>query len=201
MIDLSHVYKYKEDDYLLMVFDDLQGFDLEAEMVCLPAWRRDASMAIRHEQGRRQSVAAYRLLMLMLEECHGITGDVAMAYHDGGKPYLTAYPDIHFNMSHCRCAVACVVASRRVGVDIESIRQFKDSLARHVLNDDEYAMVTGAASPEREFIRLWTMKESLLKMTGQGLRTDIKTVLENNDSIFRTIINDNYSVTVCLDNA
>ena len=70
-----------------------------------------------------------------------------------------------------------------------------------MLSDDEYLMVTVSPSPQREFIRLWTMKESKLKMTGTGLRTDIKTVLYNDESIYDTIINDNYFVTVCLDNS
>ena len=201
MINPEHISIYEHDDYVLMILDHLQNFSLDDEMACLPPWRRDAVMAIHHEQGKRQSVAAYRLLMMLLERHCGISGHVAMAYHDGGKPYLPHHPNIHFNMSHCRCAVACVVAKRNVGVDIESIRRFNDSLARHVLSDDEYLMVTASPSPQREFIRLWTMKESKLKMTGTGLRTDIKTVLYNDESIYDTIINDNYFVTVCLDNS
>lgn len=104
-------------------------------------------------------------------------------------------------MSHCRTAVACAVAKRSIGVDIESLRSFNDSLAHHVLSHDEYLMVKTSPSPQREFVQLWTMKESRLKMTGTGLRTDIKTVLHNDKSTYKTIINDNYIVTVCLDNA
>jgi len=36
-----------------------------------------------------------------------------------------------------------------------------------------------AERPEVMFIRLWTMKESLLKLTGEGINDNIKQVLEN----------------------
>ena len=72
---------------------------------------------------------------------------------------------------------ACVVSLSPVGVDVEDVREFKESLARYVLNDDEYAAVMASPHPDREFIRLWTMKESYLKLTGEGITRDLKTVL------------------------
>ena len=94
-----------------------------------------------------------------------------------GKPAIEGHPEIFFNMSHCRSVAACVVSSSPVGVDVEEVREFKKSLARYVLNDEEYSMISSAPQPDREFIRLWTMKESCLKLTGEGITRDLKTVL------------------------
>ena len=102
MINPAHISTYEHDDYVLMILDHLQNFSLDDEMACLPSWRRDAVMAIHHEQGKRQSVAAYRLLMMLLERHCGISGHVAMAYHDGGKPYLPH----HQEHEHCHPEVS-----------------------------------------------------------------------------------------------
>ena len=57
-----------------------------------------------------------------------------------------------------------------------------------------------AANPELEFVRLWTMKESLLKLTGEGINDYMKNVLKDiPESCFTTIENleKNYIYTIC----
>ena len=82
-------------------------------------------------------------------------------------------------MSHCREAAICVLSKRPVGVDIESIREYKESLAHYTMSDEELERIASAERPDVEFTRLWTMKEAVLKRSGEGLRTDMKTVLKD----------------------
>ena len=153
------------------------AIDLESALDMMTEQRRTKVFAFKHEQGRKLSAAAYMLLCKALREEYGIDKPPVFEYTEHGKPSILGHPEIYFNLSHCRSVAACVVSSSPVGVDVEDVREFKESLARYVLNDDEYAAVMSSPSPAHEFIRLWTMKESYLKLTGDGITRDLKTVL------------------------
>ena len=168
--------------------DDIQGFDFEAALPLLSAQRREQALKFKHELGRKQCALAYLLLCKGLRQEYGITERPVFEYSEHGKPQIVGHPDIHFNISHCREAVLCVVSDRSVGCDIESIREYKESLARYTMNDTELEKILHSPHPEQAFIRLWTMKEALLKLTGEGIRNDIKDVLTGQES-FETVEN------------
>ena len=164
-------------NYKLYIDDNPLEIDLDAALLEMTEQRRTQVLAFKHEQGRKLSASAYLLLCKALREVYGIDEPPLFEYSEHGKPSIVGHPEIYFNLSHCRSVVACVVSSLPVGVDVEEVREFKESLARYVLNDDEYAAVMSSSSPASEFIRLWTMKESCLKLTGEGITRDLKTVL------------------------
>ena len=110
-------------------------------------------------------------------------------YGEHGKPAIVGHPEIYFNMSHCREAAICVLSDKPVGVDIESIRRYSESLARYTMNDAELERIAQAERPEVEFIRLWTLKEAVLKHSGEGIRNDMKHVL-NVLKDAKTVINE-----------
>ena len=144
-----------------------------------PQQRRDKVMAYRHHAQRCQSALAYDLLRNLLRERFGITEMGDFVYLEHGKPYLAAYPWVHFSMSHCREAVAVAVSEREVGIDVERIATFKEQVGRYVLSDEEYQSVVEAEDCDRAFTRLWTKKEAFLKMTGEGVGSKMHHVLEN----------------------
>ncbi len=55
-----------------------------------------------------------------------------------------------------------------VGIDVEQIRGISESMEKRVLSKEEREWVSGKER-EEAFIRLWTLKESYVKATGQGL--------------------------------
>ncbi len=76
-----------------------------------------------------------------------------------------------------------------VGIDIEEI-QFDRDVAKAILDKDEYAAVCKSEEPDVEFTKLWTLKESYLKLTGEGIRNKMKDVLTEADAIaFTTVVN------------
>lgn len=168
---------------MLHIDTDIQGFPLDEAMAALPPWRRERALAIRHGPSRLLSVMAYRLLCRALRVEHGIGLPPTFAYEEGGKPYLADHPHIFFNLSHCRAGAACALADRPVGVDAETVRPYKDTLARHVLNDAEYALVKESPDPAAAFTRLWTMKEAYAKLTGRGLRDDLPSLLTGKEGL------------------
>ena len=173
---------------MIYLNDRLDELDLDAALELLSDQRREQALKFRHEQGRRACAAVYLLLCEALREEYGIAERPVFEYGEHGKPFIAGRSDIHFNMSHCREAAVCVVADRPVGIDVESIGRYRDSLARYTMSEAELALITAADRREVEFTRLWTMKEAKLKLSGEGLRTDMKTVL-NGTEPFKTVVN------------
>jgi 4'-phosphopantetheinyl transferase len=181
---------------MIYINDQLELIDLEAAMARLSQQRREQVMRYKFDSLRRQSAAAYLLLCDALEKEYGITEAPVFEYGEHGKPQLSSplgrqggVPLPHFNLSHCREAAACIVARQPVGIDVESIRRYNDSLARYTMNDEELRRIADAESPEVEFTRLWTQKEAVLKLIGTGLRNDMKSVLTDAPYLLETVVN------------
>lgn len=93
-----------------------------------------------------------------------------------GKPEIGAEfgTDLQFSLSHTRGCVACAVGcATRVGVDVERVDRdvrFEDIPAQFFA-PREQAWISRAPPAERRirFLRVWTLKEALLKALGVGL--------------------------------
>lgn len=124
-----------------------------------------------------QRSAAERLLRLGLRRAFDIQPqEMDVERNSFGKPRLRGRPDVHFNITHCRRAVAVLVADRPVGVDVEAVRSRDAHVAARCFDVSEQARVEGAADPDREFFRYWTLKESYVKALGCGLRYPVRDV-------------------------
>lgn len=111
---------------------------------------------------------AYGLLEYALAERFGIR-DGVIAKGERGKPFLENYPEIKFNVSHCRGLAVCAVSRGEIGVDAELIRGFREGAMRRIFSHGERRFVELSRDPNRDFFRLWTLKESLCKNTGKGI--------------------------------
>jgi 4'-phosphopantetheinyl transferase len=194
-----------ESGYKLYIKDDLASItpqELEQALASLPDWRREKALRFKHEQGRKECAFAYLLLCQALQETYGITQQPTFLIGEHGKPELsftsplTSLPSslsphtsnhncqlstvncqLYFTLSHCKQAIACVLSERPVGVDVESIGRYSESLARHVLSPEEFALVSSAPDPQIPFTRLWTQKEAVVKLTGRGIDDDLPNLL------------------------
>jgi 4'-phosphopantetheinyl transferase len=124
-----------------------------------------------------QRAAAQRLLRLGLERAFGLQpAEVDLERNSFGKPRLRGRPGVHFNIAHCRRAVAVLVADRPVGVDVEAVRARDPYVAARCFDESERIRVEAAADPDREFFRYWTLKESYVKALGCGLSYPVRSV-------------------------
>lgn len=163
---------------MIYLNDDIEHFDWQAALPLLSEQRREQCLKFKHEQGRKTCAAVYLLLCEGLRKEYGITELPVFEYGEHGKPSIVGHPEIFFNMSHCREAAICVLSDVPVGVDVESIRSYSESLARYTMSDAEMELIEKAERPDVEFIRLWTLKEAVLKRSGEGIRNDMKHVLD-----------------------
>ena len=183
----------------MLLNEHIYDFDMDAALQLLSDQRRAQVLRYKHELGRRLSVAAYLLLCEGLRNKYGIEEKPLFTYGEHGKPALLGHPGIHFNLSHCKEAVICVLDDKPVGVDIEMVRPYKESLARYTMNEEEWQQIQRAASRELEFTRLWTQKEAVLKLQGDGIRGDMKMVLSLHPVPIQTVVSENkkYVYSVC----
>jgi len=175
---------------MLYLNDDIQAFDLAAALPLLSEQRREQCLRFKHELGRKQCALAYLLLCEGLNKEYGITEKPVFEFGEHGKPSIVGQPNIYFNLSHCKEAVMCVVSNEPVGVDVESIGRYKDELAKFTMNADELRVIDESDAPEVAFIRFWTMKEAVLKLSGEGICNDMKNVLSGFSGQMETIVNE-----------
>ena len=128
---------------------------------CCPPARRARLEAVRDPEARLRSLAASAALMLALRDAGLQPEEAGLALTAAGKPYLPAQPGIHISLSHSGGLAVCAAGDRPLGVDIERPRTFRSSLLRRCFSEAERA----AAEP----LRLWVLKESFVKWTGEGL--------------------------------
>lgn len=164
--------------YKLYAFFDLEQLDsktLEKCMLFLPEERKAKALRYRREIDRKLSVVSYLLLIYALYREFGVSA-FSLAYTDKGKPYLPDHLDIHFNISHCPLGCVCAISDKSVGVDIQDIRPFSQDIANRCCSAEELLLLKQSADPAVYFTRMWAMKESYLKMTGEGIAQSLPTI-------------------------
>lgn len=167
--------------YRIIDTPDISGEELQRLIVTLPSWRREQAEKFKFKSGKRECALSYLLLCNMLREHFQITEQPAFTIGEHGKPQLRFQHtdrEIHFNLSHCKKAIACIVSDEsEVGIDVECLGRYSESLANYCMSTEEVEAINNAPDSDVIFTRLWTQKEAILKYSGEGIIDDIKHVL------------------------
>ena len=105
-----------------------------------------------------------------------------------GKPYLTDYPELAFNISHSGAHLLIAVGwNCELGVDVELCKD-RNSLAELVekcFSPEEagYWHRVPEAEKTREFYRFWTRKEAFVKATGRGIALGLEQCVVNPERV------------------
>lgn len=93
-----------------------------------------------------------------------------LKYTDFGRPYLKNKPD--FNLSHSENYLVCAITEYgKIGIDLEELREINfQSLSKRFFHKNEQLFI----NTKRNFFKVWTRKEALLKAHGCGLRVELK---------------------------
>ncbi len=128
------------------------------------------------DEDRRSYVAAHALLRAELSRrADRPPQHWRFAATKLGKPYLLNPPrDLRFSLSHTRGMVAVAIAEAvEIGVDVEPSDRRAESmkLAERFFAPDEVALLRALEGEARRetFFAIWTLKEAVVKATGQGL--------------------------------
>jgi len=146
------------------IFDRMEEFTDEAVQAMIPlvsAQRREQALRYKHTLGRFCCLKSWLMLQ---EEMKSFNFQLStFNYEKNGKPYVSNGP--FFSISHCKEGVAVVLDDRPVGIDIEAIRHVDQDLILRTMNEEEKKQIQS----DRDFTRLWTQKEAILKMEGTGI--------------------------------
>ena len=146
----------------------------------MPPGRKERCDRFRHKQDSQRCITGYALLVAALRSLSfdtimrgwELTMPLRIPEKDNGKPYLENIP-VCFNISHSGQMVIVSVSSSEVGCDVERVRADALAIARRFFTEEEYGYLKDLATQtecDMEFTRLWTMKESVVKCCGDGIR-------------------------------
>lgn len=90
-----------------------------------------------------------------------------------GKPFLADHAHLHFNLSHSADIAMLAVSLHEVGMDVEYAdrkNEWQKIVQRFYTHHEQSAIATLPEATQREaFFQVWARKESVMKVTGQGL--------------------------------
>jgi len=137
----------------------------------LPEYRQEKINRLKRKEDKLLSLCAG---FLIKESCNYFgkpNSDKSISYGENGKPYFSNETHFFFNVSHSGSKVMCIASEKENGCDVEKIRTFKPLVANRVCTPLELQWLSGyydIKEKERAFIRLWTIKESYMKILGTG---------------------------------
>ena len=144
----------------------------------------DAAHAARYashadSQGAQTSLAANVLLrygaaQMLRVPMHCVT----TASGENGQPLLPG-TGLFCSVSHTDTLCICAVADVPVGIDAEKIRPAPLRVAQRIFSPQEQQRLRDASQTDRVFFEIWTRHESVVKLTGAGLR-DIRAAVPDN---------------------
>lgn len=162
---------------MLYCFEDLSEISSDWVDGVLPAvsdMYKERLLSRKLPKDRTNSAIGYLLLCYALRNEYGITDKPVFSYGEKGKPKLEKYPKLHFGISHCDGCVSCLLSEEEVGLDVQNIRPVSDTVIKRVCNSYEKKRIFESDEKYAEFAAVWSVKESVAKLLGCGISTDLK---------------------------
>ncbi|XP_004973051.1 uncharacterized protein LOC101767098 isoform X2 [Setaria italica] len=157
---------------------------LKMYMDLLSPSERKAALAMNGEKFQKGAVLSRALVRTTLSRyCKVDPRSFEFKKNKFGKPEILWQPDdnrmgwpLHFNISHTSSLIACgVTMDTPIGIDIEEKKRKTKknflSLARRYFTPSEVDYLDKIPDPDaqqKEFIKLWTLKEAYVKALGRG---------------------------------
>ena len=139
------------------------------------AERRARVERVRNNITKAELLAAELVRDYALKEVFGIE-HAEIEIGELGKPMLKGENEKFFNISHSGRIVACTVSDVECGLDIECFDHPHDmmNVAGRFFSTAEQSVIMMSPNPIEAFCRLWTIRESYVKMRGTGFSMGLK---------------------------
>ncbi len=121
---------------------------------------------------QREYLASRWLIQKMAERMNMAPNRFLVKKGSDGRPYAVYNNKRYYvSIAHSKSDTICAISlTTRIGVDLEpQSRSVSEHLRARLLNESEQTLLAG-----EDTIRLWTLKEAILKLHGSGLRTRLK---------------------------
>ena len=147
---------------------DVSRLDINKALAAVSDYRRQKALRCPDEEKMRCCLGVELLLYRAL----GATEPLSYSLGANGKPYFED-GSVCFSLSHSGNFAVCAVSDCEVGVDIEAPRQNTLKIAKRFFTESEYERIAKSDKPDELFCRLWVIKESYIKATGDGFKTPL----------------------------
>ena len=161
---------------MIYLFQELTAIShelLHQGISLLPTTRREYVMHFKQPEDQKRSALAWLLLLYGLKLEYGFREIPDFQKTSSGKPFFPGDNMPFFNLSHSGDFVGCALHDQEIGLDIQKVTTPRDSLIRRVCTQNELASLN---SPQ-DFCRIWAMKESAAKLTGEGITGNFRDIL------------------------
>ena len=204
---------WKGQDMIQVALQNVNRDYLEANyeqlLPLLAKQRREKVLQFKNKEAAFVSMTAGLLLQQVVQQELGILpSKLTIAKEDQGKPYIVGADGFFFNLSHSGDYVALAYGDSPVGIDIEKTNVKDLKVAKRCFAPEEYDYITqGKDDWQKRFCKIWTMKESYLKYTGQGIRVALNSFIVDAERMcvkgkscrFARWDLEDYILTVCAD--
>lgn len=176
-----------------VILDDMLKFDDVSDyLTLLPQERQEKIARYRFEKDKLLSLTAGLLIRRAI-------GGSPIALGEHGKPY--AESGGFFSVSHSGSIAAIAVDDIEIGLDIEKLPdESRLKIADRFYHPAEREHVKRSGDPCRAFCEIWTRKEAVIKMTGEGISADLTafdtTCALLSGQLYTTSV-DEYCLSVC----
>lgn len=179
----------------VVVFDKMEECteaEVQRMLPLVSAQRREQALKYKHTFGQFCCLKSWLMLFDDVEMSR--YQDLEWKYNEHGKPYLEGGP--YFSISHCKAGIAVAIDDQPIGIDIETIRHANEDLVERTMNEKERLGIRELGM--REFTRLWTQKEAIVKAEGTGIYSfeQLQTILDNGHWTLDTFEKDNYIYSI-----
>ncbi|MBN2731519.1 MAG: 4'-phosphopantetheinyl transferase superfamily protein [Balneolaceae bacterium] len=191
---LTHLLPLKPTDELVLAWNRVE--DKHPKEILTSDERREYD-GFKSGTRKQEYLATRRLIWDMVEHLNLDPAQFLLQKDEFGNPSgLYQKNEYKISIAHTNRHVLCAISPEiELGVDMEpKSRKVPDRLRDRVLNSDEVELIKG-----EQTIRIWTIKEAMVKLQGQGMRTNLNdcTLLSARDSQFIATFNDDNRAKIC----
>ena len=179
---------------LRLYLADISNLNTEQDMSLFSEYRIHKTERIKSAQKRKQSIGAELLLMHAVKQAMpNVCLPFSIICGEKGKPEFDDIP-LYFSLSHSGNYAACALSDMAIGLDIEFRPEYNKKIAQRYFLQHEQDWLKGAENKNSVFAKIWTAKESALKIMGTGLSKGLLSVAVCEDSVITQPEGNRYNV-------
>lgn len=127
-----------------------------------------------HTRNETEKFIADSVVKYMKEEGTEICGKIFVKRTPLGKPFVEGCGELYVSVTHAGEIVLVAVSRNEIGIDCEPVaRRTRDvnAMAGRFFTPSERELIKSVDDTEKErvFLEVWTKKEALVKLSGEGL--------------------------------
>ena len=171
-----------------LVYESINNYSLEEYKVFLSNIKKEKQNKISNilkDDDKKRSILGEILLINLLNELHIDYKSITIIKNKYGKPYIKDL-DLFFNISHSNDFVVCAISKNKIGIDIEKIRETKESIINQFATTKEKQYINEIKNEfNKRAFEIFTLKESYFKCLGTNLNHIKNIEFEINKNIVR----------------